>query len=98
MRPVLGFRPLGPLLRSHASGTDRSRACSLGSRGTAKALRATRGGRTLERIPRMREPITSRRAAVLSATLVGALAVAGSAWAHATISPPVAKAKVLQQF
>jgi uncharacterized protein YcnI len=46
----------------------------------------------------MRKPIAARRASVVAAALVGALALAGSAWAHATISPPVAKAKVLQQF
>ena len=46
----------------------------------------------------MRKPIAARRAGVAAAALVGALALAGSAWAHATISPPVAKAKVLQQF
>lgn len=46
----------------------------------------------------MRKPIALRRAGVVAAALVGALALAGSAWAHATISPPVAKAKVLQQF
>jgi uncharacterized protein YcnI len=46
----------------------------------------------------MRKPIAARRASVVAAAFVGALALAGSAWAHATISPPVAKAKVLQQF
>jgi uncharacterized protein YcnI len=46
----------------------------------------------------MRKPIAARRGAAACAALVGALALAGGAWAHATISPPVAKAKVLQQF
>ena len=35
---------------------------------------------------------------VAVAAFIGALALAGGAWAHATINPPVAKAKVLQQF
>ena len=46
----------------------------------------------------MSKPTTARRMSVVLVALVGALALAGSAWAHATISPPVAKAKVLQQF
>jgi uncharacterized protein YcnI len=46
----------------------------------------------------MRQPTASRRALVAACGIVGALAVTGSAWAHATLSPPVAKAKVLQQF
>jgi uncharacterized protein YcnI len=46
----------------------------------------------------MRKSVTLRRTAVVGASLVGALALAGGAWGHATISPPVAKAKVLQQF
>jgi uncharacterized protein YcnI len=46
----------------------------------------------------MRKPIAARRATVFVAALAGTLALAGGAWAHATLSPPVAKAKVLQQF
>jgi uncharacterized protein YcnI len=40
----------------------------------------------------------SRRALTAGTVAVAALAVAGSAWAHASISPPVAKAKVLQLY
>src|SRR5919197_2255684 len=39
-----------------------------------------------------------RRAVVVAAVVTGALALAGGAYAHATLSPPVAKSKVLQQF
>jgi uncharacterized protein YcnI len=38
------------------------------------------------------------RAVVLAAVTLGALVLAGSAYAHAVVSPPVAKSKVLQQF
>jgi uncharacterized protein YcnI len=39
-----------------------------------------------------------RRAVVLAAAATGALALVPAAFGHATVSPPVAKAKVLQQF
>ena len=39
-----------------------------------------------------------RRAVVFAAAATGALALAPAAFGHATVSPPVAKAKVLQQF
>ena len=39
-----------------------------------------------------------RKAVVVAAAATGALALAPAAFAHATLSPPVAKAKVLQQF
>ena len=39
-----------------------------------------------------------RSAVVVAAVVTGALALAGEAYAHATLSPPVAKSKVLQQF
>src|SRR5213593_3474255 len=38
------------------------------------------------------------KAVVFPAATIGALVLAGSASAHAILSPPVAKAKVLQQF
>jgi uncharacterized protein YcnI len=38
------------------------------------------------------------RAVVLAAAALGALVLASSAYAHATVSPPVAKSKTLQQF
>jgi uncharacterized protein YcnI len=41
---------------------------------------------------------TGRAALALVATTAGALVLAGGAWAHAIVSPPVAKAKELQQF
>jgi len=41
---------------------------------------------------------TARRAIAVAGVTAFALVAAGGAWAHATISPPVAKAKVLQQF
>ncbi len=41
---------------------------------------------------------TRRVALVTGAGLAASLAAAGSAWAHAAISPPVAKAKTLQVF
>lgn len=46
----------------------------------------------------MRIPTAPRGTLVVAGAFVGALALAGNAWAHATLSPPVAKAKVLQQF
>jgi uncharacterized protein YcnI len=39
-----------------------------------------------------------RKAVVMAAAATGALALAPAAFGHATVSPPVAKAKVLQQF
>ena len=39
-----------------------------------------------------------KRAVVLAAATTGALVLAASASAHAIVSPPVAKAKVMQQF
>ena len=39
-----------------------------------------------------------RKAVVLAAAATGALALAPAAFGHAIVSPPVAKAKVLQQF
>src|SRR5437899_2018384 len=39
-----------------------------------------------------------RRAVVFAAAATGALALVPAAFGHATVSPPVAKAKVLQQF
>jgi uncharacterized protein YcnI len=48
--------------------------------------------------PVMSKPIASRRACVIIAAFAGALAFTGNAWAHATISPLVAKTKALQQF
>jgi len=39
-----------------------------------------------------------RKAVVIATTATGALALAPAAFGHATVSPPVAKAKVLQQF
>jgi uncharacterized protein YcnI len=39
-----------------------------------------------------------RKAVVMAAAATGALALAPAAFGHATMSPPVAKAKVLQQF
>jgi uncharacterized protein YcnI len=39
-----------------------------------------------------------RKAVVIAAAVTGALALAPAAFGHATVSPPVAKAKVLQQF
>jgi uncharacterized protein YcnI len=39
-----------------------------------------------------------RKAVVTAAVTAGALAIVPAAFGHATISPPVAKAKVLQQF
>jgi periplasmic copper chaperone A len=39
-----------------------------------------------------------RKAVVMAAAASGALALAPAAFGHATLSPPVAKAKVLQQF
>jgi len=45
------------------------------------------------------EGLRKRRAALaLIAATSAALALAGGAWAHAIVSPPVAKAKALQQF
>jgi uncharacterized protein YcnI len=41
---------------------------------------------------------TGKAALALMAGAAGALALAGGAWAHAIVSPPVAKAKDLQQF
>jgi len=38
------------------------------------------------------------KAVVIAAAATGALALAPAAFGHATVSPPVAKAKVLQQF
>jgi len=46
----------------------------------------------------MRIPTAPRGALVAAGALVGALVLTGTAWAHATLSPPVAKAKTLQQF
>src|SRR5919108_833913 len=39
-----------------------------------------------------------RKAVVMSAAATGALALAPSAFGHAIVSPPVAKAKIAQQF
>jgi uncharacterized protein YcnI len=39
-----------------------------------------------------------RKAAVIAAAATAALVLAGEAFAHATVSPPVAQSKVLQQF
>jgi len=39
-----------------------------------------------------------KRAVAIAAAAAGALVLAQTAFAHATLSPPVAKAKVLQQF
>ena len=39
-----------------------------------------------------------KRAVAIAAAAAGSLVLAQSAFAHATLSPPVAKAKVLQQF
>ena len=39
-----------------------------------------------------------RKAVVMAAAATGALALAPVAFGHATLSPPVAKAKILQQF
>ena len=46
----------------------------------------------------MRKPTASRRAFVAAGALAAGLVLTGSASAHATLSPPVAKAKILQQF
>ncbi|HEY1479853.1 MAG TPA: DUF1775 domain-containing protein [Gaiellales bacterium] len=43
-------------------------------------------------------PMRRRRAAVAAAAVGGLLAIAAPASAHAIVSPPVAQAKVLQQF
>jgi uncharacterized protein YcnI len=46
----------------------------------------------------MNGPSARVRALVCAAAAAGSLAVAGSAWAHAEISPPVTKSKTLQLF
>jgi uncharacterized protein YcnI len=46
----------------------------------------------------MRIPTVRRGLVVGIGVVIGVIATTGTAWAHATLSPPVAKAKVLQQF
>ena len=82
---------------------SRVRAAGLGARAPPMSSVSTRrpprpSHPTTRRTPTMNRLRTRKSVITLCAAVVAGLTLAGGAWAHAIVSPPVAKAKTLQQF